>query len=110
MFYFENIKKLINKGLDEFYIPIFLEKLQYKLKLIITKSQFKALTFIKNSKFSVIDYFKKLKQYDYHIGISGVEPAHKEEVKLCYQFFSTLPMTNEDWEPIIKDNITKFKE
>lgn len=81
-----------------------------KLKIILTKSQFKALSFMKHLNFTLEDYFNLLEKHDYHLGISGVEPLHKKEVRLCYQFLSTLPINNSDFDNIINRNINNLKE
>ena len=81
-----------------------------KLKMIITKSQFKALTFMKHLNYSLDDYFSRIKEYNYHLGISGVEPKNKDKVRLCYQFLSTLPVKNEEWDYLIDENKVLLKQ
>ena len=75
-----------------------------KLKLIITESQFKAANFMRKLKLNMDDYFNLLTKYDYHIAVSGVEPKEKKEVRLCYQFLSTLPIKPEELEYLIEKN------
>lgn len=73
-----------------------------KVKMILTTSQFKLSKFItllelKENETPIDAYFRLLNQYDYTLGISNVDDfAAKEYVKLCYQFFSTMPLDGYD--------------
>ena len=75
-----------------------------KLKLVITESQFKASSFMRALHLNMDDYFDLVEKYDYHIAVSGVEPKEKHEVKLCYQFLSTLPVKPEEIDYLIMQN------
>ena len=76
-----------------------------KIKLVITESQFKAASFMKYLNLTMDDYFDYLEKYDYHIAVSGVEPKEKSEVRLCYQFLSTLPIKPNELDYLIDENM-----
>lgn len=82
-----------------------------KIKIILTESQFKAASFLKRKGLSVDHYFNILQQYDYQIGISGVEPKQKTKVRLNYQFLSTLPFENpSDIDYLTKENVERLNK
>lgn len=81
-----------------------------KLKLVLTESQFKAASFMKGLKMDIDQYFDLIEKYDYHIGISGVEPKPKTQVKLCYQFLSTMPIKPNEIDYLIDENMALLSE
>lgn len=74
------------------------------IKMVITESQFKASSFMRALNLNMDDYFDLVEKYDYHIAVSGVEPKEKHEVKLCYQFLSTLPVVPDEIDYLIEQN------
>ena len=87
-----------------------------KVKMILTESQFKLAKFIKNLKTvgdeEPIDaYFRLLNEYNYSFGISNIESYSKVDyVKLCYQFFSTMPISEYESNEFVKVNQTYLNE
>lgn len=84
------------------------------IKMILTESQFKAKSFMKSlsnnvHKSPLSCYFDLLKEYDYCLAISNLEPSNKNKVKLNYQFISTIPFANRELDKLIEENKIIYK-
>lgn len=78
-----------------------------KAKIILTKSMFKCAGWIKNYLPDPMKYFfEKFAKYDHAIYVTNTESRlfNPGRVKLNYQFFSTLDLSDEDFKSLVADH------
>ena len=78
-----------------------------KAKIILTKSMFKCADWIKKYSPDPMKYFfEKFAKYDHAVYVTNTESRlfNPGRVKLNYQFFSTLDLSDEDFKSLVADH------
>lgn len=86
-----------------------------KVKMVLTLSQVKFASFASNLETNPNEtqwdcYMRLLNDFEYHLGINNLEPDQNKDGLLNYEFLSTMPLSEKEYDHILEYGKKKFDE